>query len=175
MQTEEAAEAMKLERRPPRNAAGSQRGMNKPSLAWYRRLEHSLKKLLDGAQAGRSVEWHWKPGTFRGASAGQQGDEDLGVGGTPAGDRVPAGSGLVAGDRDRRRGGAEDHRVVAGGDVVERLVVQRAAGDPVDGGVDEAERVAGLLVGQGDQAGPERRAGAGAAGPDEPVARRPAR
>jgi hypothetical protein len=29
-------------------------------------------------------------------------------------------------------------------------------GDPVDGGVDEAERVAGFLVGQGDQPGPER-------------------
>jgi hypothetical protein len=37
-----------------------------------------------------------KSGTFRGASAGQQGDEGLGVGDTPAGDRVPAGSGLVA-------------------------------------------------------------------------------
>ena len=106
-------------------------------------------------------QWFREPGTFRGASAGQQGDEDLCVGGTPASDRVPAGSGLIAGDRDP----VEDHRVVAGGDVVERLVVQRAAGDPVDGGVDEAERVAGLLVGQGDQAGPERRGGAGAAGP----------
>src|SRR5271155_4509497 len=70
-----------------------------------------------------------KTAGFVGASAGQQGDEDLGVGGTPAGDRVPAGSGLVAGDRDRWRGGGEDHSVVAGGDVVERLVVQRAAGD----------------------------------------------
>ena len=49
-------------------------------------------------------------------------------------------------------------------------MVQRAPGDPVDGLVDEAERLAGLLVGQGDQAGPERRAGAGAAGPDEIVA-----
>src|SRR5271155_3080885 len=70
-----------------------------------------------------------KTAGFVGASAGQQGDEDLGVGGSPAGDRVPAGSGLVAGDRDRWRGGGEDHSVVAGGDVVERLVVQRAAGD----------------------------------------------
>src|SRR5271155_6007146 len=92
-----------------------------------------------------------KPGTFRCASAGQEGDEDRGGGGTPAGDRVPAGSGLVAGDRDP----VEDHRVVAGGDVVERLGVQRAAGDPVDGGGDEAERMAGRLGGQGDQAGPE--------------------
>ena len=53
---------------------------------------------------------------------------------------------------------------------MECLAVQRAAGDAVDGGVDEAERVAGLLVGQGDQPGPERRGGAGAAGPDELVA-----
>src|ERR1700722_5503411 len=62
-------------------------------------------------------------------SAGEQGGEDLGVGGAPAGDRVPAGSGRVAGDRDAVTG----YRVVAGGDVVEGLVVQRAAGDPVDG------------------------------------------
>ena len=90
---------------------------------------------------------------------GEQGHEYLRVGGPPAGDRVPAGPGLVAGDRDP----VDDHRVVAGGDVVERLVVQRAAGDPVDGRVDEAERVAGLLVGEGDQPGPERRGGTGAA------------
>ena len=74
--------------------------------------------------------------------ASEEGDEDLGVGSPPAGDGVPAGSGLVAGDR----GPVEGHRVVAGGDVVERLVILRALGDSVDGGVDEAERVAGLLV-----------------------------
>ncbi len=41
--------------------------------------------------------------------AGEQGDEDLSVGGSPAGDGVPARSGLVAGDCDP----VEDHRVVA--------------------------------------------------------------
>ena len=34
-----------------------------------------------------------------GGVAGEQGDEHLGVGAAPAGDRVPAGRGLVAGDR----------------------------------------------------------------------------
>ena len=46
-------------------------------------------------------------------------------------------------------------------------MVFRAVGDAVDGGIDEAEGVAGLLVCQGDQGGPERRGGAGAAGADE--------
>jgi hypothetical protein len=48
-------------------------------------------------------------------------------------------------------------------------VVQRPLGDSVDGGVDEAERVAGFLVSQGDQPGPEGRGRARAAGPDELV------
>ena len=75
---------------------------------------------------------------------GKEGHEHFRVGGPPSGDGVPAGPGLVASDRVA----VEDDGVVAGDDVVERLVVQRAAGDPVDGRVDGAERVAGLLVGQ---------------------------
>ncbi len=73
------------------------------------------------------------------------------------------GPGRVSGDRRER----DDHGVVAGGDVVEGGVVGGAAPDAVDGGVDEAEVVTGALVGHGDQRGPQRGAGAGAAGPDQ--------
>ena len=103
--------------------------------------------------------------------AGKQWYECSRVGAAPAGDGVPARSGLVAGDRAP----VEGHGVVAGGDVVECLVVFRAVGDAVDGGIDEAEGVAGFLVCQGDQGGPERRGGAGAAGADELIGRRLAR
>src|SRR5580704_4894921 len=88
--------------------------------------------------------------------AGEQGDEDLGVGATPASDRIPAGCGVVADDR----GGRNMHRVVSGGDVVESLVVAGTAGDLVDGRVDEAQVPPGVLVGQSDQRCPDRGAGA---------------
>src|SRR5580704_18901965 len=55
----------------------------------------------------------------------EQGDEDVDIGAAPAGDRVPAGSGGVAGED----AGGPQHRVVAGGHVVEGAVVGRAAGD----------------------------------------------
>ena len=61
------------------------------------------------------------------------------------------------------------HGVGACGHVVERLVVVGAAADPVEGGIDEAEMPAGVLVGQGDDSGPQRSGGAGPAGPDEDV------
>lgn len=46
---------------------------------------------------------------------------------------------------------------------MERLVIEGAAGHLVDGRADEAERVAGLLVGKRDQPGPEGRSSTGAA------------
>jgi len=39
---------------------------------------------------------------------------------------------------------------------VKRLVVGRAAADLVEGGIDEAQVPAGVLVGQGDNSGPQR-------------------
>src|SRR5580700_9511460 len=80
----------------------------------------------------------------------QKGHEVLVVRAAPAGDRVPAGSGLVAGEE----AGWPEHRVVAGDHVVEGAVVGGAAGNGVDGRVDEAEVVAGVLVGQGDHGRP---------------------
>src|SRR5712691_6245406 len=77
---------------------------------------------------------------------GQEGDEVLGVGAAPAGDRVPAGSGGVAGED----ASGPEHGVVAGDHVVEGAVAGGAAGDGVDGGVGEAEVLPGVLVGQGD-------------------------
>jgi len=68
----------------------------------------------------------------------QQGDEVQGVWAAPAGDWVPAGSGGVAGEDT----GGPEHRVVAGDYVVEGPVVGGAAGDVVDGGVDEAQVLA---------------------------------
>src|ERR1019366_6669459 len=91
-------------------------------------------------------------------AAGQQGDEHLRAGGSPARYRVPSGTGVVA-----SRDGA-DGQVAAGSDVVEGLVVAGAAGDAVDGGVNEAEAVMGVLVGQRHESRPQRRGGAGAGG-----------
>src|ERR1700733_323527 len=82
------------------------------------------------------------PGSWAGV-AGEQRDECLRVGASPAGDRVPAGSGLVAGDGLA----GERHAVGAGGYVVECLVVVVAVADLVEGGVDEAEVPSGVLVG----------------------------
>src|SRR6266700_4117236 len=76
----------------------------------------------------------------------QQRDEVLEVGAAPAGDRVPAGSGGIAGED----AGGPEHGVVAGDHVVEGAVAGGAAGDGVDGEVDEAEVLPGVLVGQGD-------------------------
>ena len=78
--------------------------------------------------------------------AGQQRDEHLRVGGSPAGYRVPSGSGRVA-------VGAG----CVGCDVVKCSVVAGAAGDAVDRGVDEAEVVMGVLVGQRHKPSPQRR------------------
>src|SRR5262249_18402727 len=82
-----------------------------------------------------------------------------GDGGAQAGDRVPARAGRVAGDRV----GRDHHRVVPDGDVVERRVVNGTAADAVERGIDEAQVVAGVLVGHGDQPGPERGGRAGTA------------
>src|SRR5579863_3582065 len=95
----------------------------------------------DPPKGSRVARVPWSGGGAGGA--GQQGDEVLGVGAAPAGDRVPAGSRVVAGDD----AALPLHGVVAGGHVVEGLVVSRAAGDGVDGGVDEAQVLSGLLVG----------------------------
>jgi hypothetical protein len=117
---------------------------------------------------GLVERWHWAGGTggrdtavqvLRHRVACQQRDEHLRVGAAPAGDRIPAGCRLVAGDRL----GRELRGVVSLGDVVEGLVVAGAAGDLVDGRVDETQVPPGVLVGQGDQRGPDRGAGAGAA------------
>src|SRR5690348_4110154 len=70
----------------------------------------------------------------RGGVPGDQRDERLGVGAAPAGDGIPAGRRPVAGDRR----GRELHGVVSLGDVVEGLAVAGAAGDLVDGRVNEA-------------------------------------
>src|SRR5271169_3072298 len=75
--------------------------------------------------------------------AGEQGDEHLRVGASPAGHRVPPGRGLITGDGLR----GERHRVAARGYVVKRLVVGGAAADLVQGGIDEAKVPAGVLVG----------------------------
>src|SRR5262249_13750634 len=98
-------------------------------------------------------------GLLWGGVPGEQRDENLGVRAAPAGDRIPGGSRPVAGDRL----GRELHGVVSLGDVVEGLTVAGAAGDLVDGRVDDAQTAPGVLVGQGDQRGPDRCAGAGAA------------
>src|ERR1039458_8178446 len=95
-------------------------------------------------------------------AAGQQGDECLRVGASPARYRVPSGTGVVT-----SRDGADD-QVGTGSDVVEGLVVAGAAGDAVDGWVNEAEAVMGVLVGQRDESRPQRRGGAGAGGRADP-------
>ena len=59
---------------------------------------------------------------------------------------------------------ADLHGVVALGGIVERAVVVGAAADLVDGGVDEAEAPACVLIGQGRDRRPDRRARARAAG-----------
>src|SRR5258707_8339910 len=98
-------------------------------------------------------------GLLWGGVPGEQRDENLGVGAAPAGDGIPAGYRPVAGDRF----GRELHGVASLGDVVEGLLVVGAAGDLVDGRVNEAQMAPGVLVGQGDERGPDRGAGAGAA------------
>jgi hypothetical protein len=52
---------------------------------------------------------------------------------------------------------------------VKGLVVAGAAADPVEGGVDEAEVPAGVLIGQGDDRCPQRSGGAGPGGPGQDV------
>src|SRR5262249_20765460 len=74
----------------------------------------------------------------------------------------------VAGDCRVRKLG----RVAAArGDVVEGTVILRAAGDLVDGRVDEAEMALGVLVGEGDDPCPQGRARARAGVPAHRVAR----
>src|SRR5713101_8520235 len=68
-----------------------------------------------------------------------------------AGDRVPAGSGVVSIDGHQT--------VAAGGDVVEGAAVGVALGDVIQGLVDRTQATAGSLVGQGDDSGPLRSAG----------------
>src|ERR1700691_286033 len=80
----------------------------------------------------------------------------VGVRTAPTGDRVPTRPCLVAGDRSL----LELDRVVARRDVVEGLVVLRAARDLVDGRVDETEMALRVLVGQGDDPGPGGRGSA---------------
>src|SRR5712691_2675355 len=101
-----------------------------------------------------------------GGVPGEQRDENLGVGAAPAGDRVPAWACPVAGDR---RGGELGRVAVTGGDVVEGLMVLRAAGDLVDGRVNEAEVALGVLVGEGDDPCPQGRARARAGVPADRV------
>src|SRR5580692_2389198 len=93
--------------------------------------------------------------------SGQQGDEHLRVGASPARRRVPSGSGLVTDRADRIRHG---HDVVTGSNVVKRLVVAGALGDAVDGGVNEAKVVMGVLVRQRHESRPQRDGGPGAGG-----------
>src|SRR5208282_1173295 len=83
--------------------------------------------------------------------SGQQRDEHLRVGASPAHRRVPSGSGLVTDRADRIRHG---HDVVTGSNIVKRFVVAGAAGDAVDGGVNEAKVVMGVLVGQRHESRP---------------------
>src|SRR5216683_1568109 len=93
-------------------------------------------------------------GFFRGnggAARLDYADQFCADGGAEAGAGVPAGAGLEA----YGRAGV----VGAGGDVVEGGF----AFGGVDGGLDEAGGLAVLCVGDGDEAGPERRDGAGAA------------
>src|SRR5580692_8035713 len=96
--------------------------------------------------------------------SGQQGDEHLRVGASPARRRVPSGSGLITDRADRIRHG---HDVVTGSNIVKRLVVTGAAGDAVDGGVNEAQVMTGVLVGQRHESRPQRRGGLGAGGRDD--------
>src|SRR6185437_15094176 len=81
----------------------------------------------------------------------EQGHEHLGIRASPASYGIPARACSVTGDRPV----SELGRVaLAGGDVVERLVVVRTAGDPVDRRIKEAEVASGVLVGEGDDPGP---------------------
>ena len=90
---------------------------------------------------------------------GKQWHQRRRIGTTPAGNRIPARARLVTDDRI----GGEFGGVVAHRDVMEGLVVLRAAGDLVDGRVDEAEMPLRVLVGEGDDPGPGRRSSARAA------------
>src|SRR4051812_4392888 len=84
----------------------------------------------------------------RSVASGAQGLQQLGaVRRTPAGAGIPARLGVVA-------------AVVAAGDVVRAPFAQQRT---VQHRVEEADRMAELLVHQRDQAGPQRRDGAGAA------------
>src|SRR5712691_1420658 len=81
----------------------------------------------------------------------EEGDQVGDDGRAEAGDRVPAGFGVVSGDAQQT--------VAAGGDVVEGAAVGVALGDVIQGLVDRSQATAGSLVGQGDDARPLRRAG----------------
>jgi hypothetical protein len=96
----------------------------------------------------------------------EQGHEHQGVRAAPAGDGVPARGCAVADDRPVGELGPVG---VPGGDVVEGLVVVPIAGDPVDGRVDEAEVALGVLVGEGDDPGPQGSARARAGVPADRV------
>ena len=81
-----------------------------------------------------------------------------------AGGGIPAGAGIVAGHGDEVTVRIElDGRVGAAGDVVEQAVVAGALAQVVQGLVEEAERMTGLLIGDGRDGGPLRGTGAGAA------------
>lgn len=56
------------------------------------RMSEELPRQRDQPLCGDGIR---RAGTRRGASVGEEGDEDLGVGAIPAGDRVPAGPGLA--------------------------------------------------------------------------------
>jgi hypothetical protein len=86
---------------------------------------------------------HSGSGVRRGSRAGEQGDEDLGVGSSTAGDGVPARSGLVAGDGgslggitepERGQSGTEHHPVQVGFAQGEAAVAPEV-GHPVGDGI----------------------------------------
>ena len=91
--------------------------------------------------------------------ASEEGHKHLGVRTAPTGYGVPARPSLVTGNRPL----VELGRVVARGDVVKGMVVLRAAGDLVNGWVDEAKVPLRVLVSKGDDPGPGGRSSARAA------------
>src|SRR5580692_4903498 len=84
---------------------------------------------IGGGDVGAMVPG--SPGHFAGPHRASRGMRTWASGLAQAGNGVPAGSGLVSGDHDT----IEGHRVAAGGDVVERLVVRQTLRDPVDDGL----------------------------------------
>src|SRR5262245_48482153 len=103
----------------------------------HRRMRPLRRIVRSGARTGaRTARLLWD------RVPGEQRDESLSVGGAPAGDRIPAGSRRVADDRL----GRELHGVASLGDVVEGLVVAGAAGDLVDGRIDEAQAAPCVLI-----------------------------